>query len=419
MHDTFRADDVAEDEPVDEAIFHSDSLDLSTAVLLTVHMAQRLTVHMAQPGYYGSLFEWVVLGRIFCDYDLSSEVLDQFTSMESCGVMLRTMTDRLGSDSYTSCLEWSIVVEVVAGFVRCSDYRQEMLLTADGLIEALQAGISVISTLGDTSMKAGERLLRHYVCIMYSLVGGDEGLDDDDLDWRLELMLQGGSLPAAAHALFTAVVTWHWSNKATRAKCLDQCAYVNCRLLAGAMTADEEVSAKHLTLDRNAQYRMVVALLSALQSNHRCLSQVIYCAMDFGSYLLENLGSDAFAAAMTTKPVNAPHCAPQLLALVRSASWRSTPRVEAFVQNTIASWRDEVPEIVDPILDRAGPVPVPERVVKDRHCARPGCAITGEGLVNSMKKCGRCRAVYYCSAEHQREHWYESEGHRMVCNKWL
>jgi hypothetical protein len=50
---------------------------------------------------------------------------------------------------------------------------------------------------------------------------------------------------------------------------------------------------------------------------------------------------------------------------------------------------------------------------KDRHCAYPSCIVNGEGLVGSkMMKCGRCLAVYYCSKEHQVQHWRE---HRRDC----
>lgn len=59
-------------------------------------------------------------------------------------------------------------------------------------------------------------------------------------------------------------------------------------------------------------------------------------------------------------------------------------------------------------------VPPKRRAVKDRHCGYPGCPVTGkERCYNNMKKCSRCRAVYYCSRDHHQQHW--RLGHRFEC----
>jgi hypothetical protein len=54
------------------------------------------------------------------------------------------------------------------------------------------------------------------------------------------------------------------------------------------------------------------------------------------------------------------------------------------------------------------------RVTADRRCAYPGCTVTGTDGTQSTLKCARCRAVYYCSKEHQTAHWKE---HKAVCRK--
>jgi hypothetical protein len=55
-----------------------------------------------------------------------------------------------------------------------------------------------------------------------------------------------------------------------------------------------------------------------------------------------------------------------------------------------------------------------EKPEKNRHCAYPDCAITGTGIEYTWK-CARCEAVYYCSKDHQTEHWWAA--HRAVCKR--
>jgi hypothetical protein len=50
---------------------------------------------------------------------------------------------------------------------------------------------------------------------------------------------------------------------------------------------------------------------------------------------------------------------------------------------------------------------------RNRHCAYPDCAFTGTGTEYTWK-CARCRAVYYCSRDHQAGDWLV---HKTVCKK--
>lgn len=56
------------------------------------------------------------------------------------------------------------------------------------------------------------------------------------------------------------------------------------------------------------------------------------------------------------------------------------------------------------VVSPSGPVP--------NVCALPGCTVSSINYRNMMKKCGRCRAVYYCAEDHQKKHWKE---HKLVC----
>ena len=51
------------------------------------------------------------------------------------------------------------------------------------------------------------------------------------------------------------------------------------------------------------------------------------------------------------------------------------------------------------------------QALKARRCAV--CHATAAALgLEKLQKCGRCRAVYYCGAEHQKEHWSQ---HKPEC----
>jgi hypothetical protein len=57
------------------------------------------------------------------------------------------------------------------------------------------------------------------------------------------------------------------------------------------------------------------------------------------------------------------------------------------------------------------------RPQKDRRCVFPDCCVTGteaeaEGGRSSWN-CARCRAAYYCSKDHQTQHWWAA--HRAMC----
>ena len=44
-------------------------------------------------------------------------------------------------------------------------------------------------------------------------------------------------------------------------------------------------------------------------------------------------------------------------------------------------------------------------------CANPGCGINSF-MYKNLKKCSRCKAVAYCSKEHQTAHW---KVHKHTC----
>ena len=54
--------------------------------------------------------------------------------------------------------------------------------------------------------------------------------------------------------------------------------------------------------------------------------------------------------------------------------------------------------------------------IKIDCCSFPSCRISSlTAAVNDLKKCGGCKRVQYCGAEHQKLHW---KTHKIDCKKW-
>jgi hypothetical protein len=90
--------------------------------------------------------------------------------------------------------------------------------------------------------------------------------------------------------------------------------------------------------------------------------------------------------------------------------------VRTVLKDGVATVPDSLVEAAQHINETSGHA----LVNKDRHCAYPGCAVTGAEDETGAEdgrttwKCARCRAVYYCSKEHQSEHWVV---HKALCKR--
>lgn len=136
-----------------------------------------------------------------------------------------------------------------------------------------------------------------YANIMYSLMGGETVLPEDAQRTRGLQLLKDGTLPVVARVMFTSSTRSEWASLDYDSFVFDS-VYVTSALLREAIASHREVETGFLTLDRNTQFRLTVAL-SRLLLDQLCLHQnhhVTYCALQFGSFLLRTSGSEAFAA---------------------------------------------------------------------------------------------------------------------------
>jgi hypothetical protein len=129
----------------------------------------------------------------------------------------------------------------------------------------------------------------------------------------------------------------------------------------------------------------------------------------YANYLDIVCGPDALQSHLLYEPTRDADAKPTALVMAECAMYCGEARQENVTTTSLRKYSKTVPAVADILLWLPAP---PVRAVKNRHCAQPGCSVSGEGLYNSPKKCARCRAVYYCCKDHQVDHWPE---HRRTC----
>jgi hypothetical protein len=139
------------------------------------------------------------------------------------------------------------------------------------------------------------------------------------------------------------------------------------------------------------------------------LDDVCAFLLEYANYLHIVCGYEALQSHLLYKPLRDTDAKPTALVMTECAIHCGEARREDEIMTALRKYSKTVPAVADMLLGLPAP---PVRAVKDRHCAQPGCSVSGEGLYNIPKKCGRCRAVYYCCKDHQIEHWPE---HRRTC----
>ena len=160
--------------------------------------------------------------------------------------------------------------------------------------------------------------------------------------------------------------------------------------------------------DRNSAYRMNVAFYKVFTDDNEKnfkLSVPIICTytlylQDYGLYsvresflLYKPPGKDANNTLVV-----------KLLSVIRAGGSTSSACCEDNFMKLFQQWTSLFPAVAA-LLDKPLRELSPDRDDKVRICAYPGCNIDGKGLFSKMMKCGRCRSVYYCGLEHQKEHW--------------
>ena len=169
-------------------------------------------------------------------------------------------------------------------------------------------------------------------------------------------------------------------------------------------------------IDRNSAYRMNVAFYKLFTANtlmNKDLDLSISAWHSYTFYLQHyELVSVLQSLLLYKPPGKGANSALVVVVLkfIRQSGLNNSPVFEDSFMQVLQLWSNHFPSVAA-LLDDELP---PDRDDKVRVCALPECNIDGKGLFNKMMKCGRCRSTYYCSVEHQKEHW---KVHKQSCCK--
>ena len=168
-------------------------------------------------------------------------------------------------------------------------------------------------------------------------------------------------------------------------------------------------------IDRNSAYRMNVAFYNIFTGD-----KVVYMAytlsilLKYTTYLQHYDLTSVLESLLLYKPPGKDAksaLAVVVLKCVRNSNFQNSTACEANFMTHFREWSSPFPAVAALLDEPLRELP-PDRDDKVRVCALPQCNLDGKGLFCKMLKCGRCRSVYYCSLEHQREHW---KAHRPSC----
>jgi hypothetical protein len=131
----------------------------------------------------------------------------------------------------------------------------------------------------------------------------------------------------------------------------------------------------------------------------------------YGDYVLDVLGSEALRSFVLFKSPRSADAKPIALLLAEYCIASRDVRMEHGVMASLRRFAIAVPEVTAVL---SALPPLPKRAEKNRYCAYPYCGMVGTGLHTNLRKCSRCMAVYYCSKDHQQQHW---SAHKLYCVK--
>jgi hypothetical protein len=168
------------------------------------------------------------------------------------------------------------------------------------------------------------------------------------------------------------------------------------------------------TLDRNARFRLNMTMYNmlTLRTAFKTHLMAYSVAFVYSNYISHTCGEDALREYLLFTLPREPHGEPLLAHLLARMQAFNKMGADGRVEAMLEKWASSSPALAEVI--NCYRLSEPD---KSRCCAFPGCCYCDEGAVATMKKCGRCKAVYYCGAAHQQAHWPEHKRDCKVAEK--
>jgi hypothetical protein len=307
-----------------------------------------------------------------------------------------------------------IAIRFIAEFVNFSPPRQHMLFKYPDLIREIIVAVEK-EPAGEVvhldQFLAARALINTVQAVKPDLCGP---IDDFRYDC-LEMFLRYNGLHALCLALDhyaqiddASLLAEYYGENPFLSACVIWFSEMLCVLLKWQPT---HLSPELYTLDRNALFRMSVTVYNLLSIRTTVNTRLGACSLAYevASYAMSSAGEEALQEFLLFKLPRAPEGDCLLVLLLAAMRKFEKMGKTGDMRDKLRSWAVNLPALEE-VLDRHQP-PEPDRA---RGCAFPGCEVREAWELAAMKKCGCCKAVYYCGTTHQHEHWPE---HKRDCKK--
>jgi hypothetical protein len=341
-----------------------------------------------------------------------SAFLDALQNLPCCDDILNWSWQlrRIARDRF----EIIIVTRVISEFVNGCASRQRMVFQYPDIIRGIVLAVETETTVPVEKVDHLESMLATsaLVQIVRAIKPNPISATDDVRYDFLDVFLRYNGFHALCLALdYTVLCSDKFVDHNGENKQLELCALaVQTLLLILLRWQPPHLESALCTLDRNARFRMNVTTYNALtiRAAPQTRAALCTCSLTYVSYVQSMWDGDALQECLLFTPPRGQDGEPlvaHLVTLMRQFDIGGTGGTRFILQ----SWA-----ILPAVAEVLGRLDPPELRLQSRCCAFPGCDVCEEWESATMKKCGRCKAVYYCGAAHQQAHWPE---HKRDCKK--
>eukprot|EP01032_Pedospumella_encystans_P009421 gene9421-11085_t len=340
---------------------------------------------------------------------LSSELLSAVETSDVLSFVLQSITSLSAENDFEArgCLQF------VVCFGKSAEHRVAMIGQTDGIMESVLHALDTKFDPLNVEVK-GLLLLALSVIVYADLY--EEFLRKDG--FRIVNEVFHGMHTQQLYLKASRTTAFDWMEVGMLNRCLSA--------LYGMFSACMEVASTATKLPKTMFSYEPAALIQTTSALHEFFTLsddptfVEYITMSISCYLLfvekVHPGSLKFVLLYRGKKLSPTTYSgkPMIIHAILITRDPQYQHLAKPVQDCLLRYSNVFPSVDRMIADYLSkePAVAPASGPLAKLCAFPDCYVSSVGGSRHLKQCGRCRAVYYCTDEHQKEHWAE---HKLEC----